>query len=607
MKNLVDELKLKNINNYDENKLEDFIFIAALENAVGFKGRANPKALIGKCMGKFLDQKKDMKNLMIKINAIVDYVNSLDLKKQEEILLDLKPNFKEEKEEKNKPKKTDGLPEFENIGEGGVVVRFEPAPSGHLHIGHLFALVANYQLKKKYGGKFVLRIADTNPSNIDIANYEKVIEDVKWMTKDDIDELIYQSDRMDIYYKYLRTLVELGSAYVCKCDAETFKAYTDSKQMCPCNAEMDLETQLRKFEKFMGGRYKPGEAVVRFRADHTHKNPAMRSFSLARINEDKHARVGNKYRVWPTMHLTVAIDDATTGITHVVRGKDHEINMDRQKLIHKALNLKSPEYFHMGRMKFEDIVLSKTTLTQMIENGEFEGWDDPRVPSLVSFRRRGYKPEAFTKFILSLGISKRDSKIKAEDYYKGLNYFNKQILEKEANRYFFVHNPMEVKITNLDEYKKSVSVDGKCDSDECKYIILEKHPEDKSRGFRKIKLEDNYLIDSIDFDNLEDGDIFRLMHFANFKVISKQENKLEVRFISKDYSKNLNLKRNIHYVSFSDNEGVVVFLQNNQKLNGVCENMGNLKIGESIQFERFGFVRYDNNEKGGKVFYFTQR
>jgi len=560
--------------------LDDFLFISALENAVNFKGSANPKALIGKVMGKFPQAKSDMKNTMQIINQICEEVNLLSFEEQKTKLLELNPKAFEKKE-KNIVKK-DGLPNLEGT-ENGVVVRFEPAPSGHLHLGHLFPIVANYEFMKKYGGKFILRISDTNPDNIDIKNYEKVIEDVKWICEDDKNiEIVYQSDRLEIYYKYLRELVELGAAYICKCDSLTFKEYTDSKEKCPCNGEMDIDTQIKKYEKMFEGRYKSGEAVIRAKADVLNKNPALRSFPLARINENNHARVGNKYKVWPNMNLTVAIDDSLMGLTHVIRGKDHEVNMQRQEMIHKALNLKSPIYFHMGRMKFTDLNLSKTDLTKKIEDGEFSGWDDPRVPSILAYKKRGYRPEAFRKFILSLGITKRDSKITSKEYHKGLDFFNKQILEKESDRYFFVHNPKKVHITNL----------GDCD---LKEIILPKHPTDKSKGNRYFKLSNEYFIDSIDFNQIEKEDLIRLMHFANFKVIEKNEDALKLEFLSKDYDKNLNVKRNIHFIP-TNNKKCQIIMQDNSHLNGFCENLNNPKAGAAIQFERFGFVKYDSKE-----------
>lgn len=556
----------------NDSEFENFVFEQALENAVNYSGKSNPKALIGKCVPKFPEMKEDMAHFMNEINNIVEQVNEMNLDEQREKLLEINPDFfkqKEQKKEDNKNQKSDGLPNLSDA-ENGVVVRMEPAPSGYMHLGHLFPIVANYETKRKYGGKFIVRIADTNPDNINIENYDKVIEDINWICENDIDEIFYQSDRLPLYYKYIRQIFEMEKAYVCECDGETFKAYTDAKEECP-HAKMTQDLQEEMFEKFMKAEYNMGEAVLRFRTDITHKNPAMRSFSLARINTNKHARVGNKYKVWPTMHLAVAIDDIEMGMTHVIRGKDHEINMERQMLIHQVLGMKSPHYFHIGRMKFVDINLSKSDLTKKIEDRVYEGWDDPRVPSLVSYRKRGYKPEAFRKFILSLGISKRDSKITSEEYHKGLDYFNKQILETESDRFFFVHNPKKIHITNIDEYPE-------------KEIQILKHPDHKERGYRHFELSGDYLIDSIDHDNIKVLDTIRLMHFANFKVTGKDENGLKVEFISKEYDKNLELKRNIHFVPFKENEKVIVVMQDNSRLKGVVEDLDNIKENANVQF-----------------------
>jgi len=583
-------------------EFKDFVFLSALENAVSFKGSANPKALIGKCMPKFPEMKQNMKDYMQVLNEIVAEVNNLGFEKQKEKLLNIKPEFFEEKNKKKEPNKTDGLPKLKNT-ENGVVVRFPPAPSGHLHLGHLFGVIANYEIKKKYEGKFILRFEDTNPENIDISNYEKVSDDVKWLCDGNIDETFYQSDRLEIYYKYLRQLVEMGQAYICKCESDVFKAFNDAKEQCPC-AKMDQETQNRKLEKFMNGRYEMGEVVIRARADIENKNPALRTFPLARINDNSHARVGKKYRVWPNYNLACAIDDSLMGLTHVVRGKDLEIGEIRQKMLHTSLGLKSPEYFHYGRMKFTDVELSKTKLSEKIEAGVYSGWDDPRVPSILSHRKRGYRAAAFRKFILSMGISKRDSKISAAEYYKGLDFFNKQILEDESDRYFFVYNPKKVEITNLQDYKDYVckGVNSNCDE-----IVINKHPEKKERGFRHISIANEFLISGVDFDGLDEGDLFRLMHFANFRIISKTKDIIKVEFESKEFSRDLKLKRNIHFVPI-DGDKITMIMQDNSKLKGIVEDLNNLKEDSTVQFERFGFARFDSFDKDkNRIFYFAHK
>ncbi|NQZ85198.1 MAG: glutamate--tRNA ligase [Nanoarchaeales archaeon] len=585
----------------DETKFNDFVELKALEVAIANNGQANPKAILGRCFPVFPEIKSDIPKYSKTIAQITAKVNELSEEEQKEKIMELNPEFSTKKEKKVIPK-SDGLPVMD-IKEGeSVIVRFPPAPSGHLHLGHLFGIVANYEFKKKYNGKFVLRFEDTNPENIDISNYEKIIEDVNWVCDNGVDEVCYQSDRLEIYHKYLRNLVEIGQAFVCECESEVFKAFTDASEECP-HRNIEHSKMMEMFDKFMStdknNQYKPGTVVIRAMADLQNKNPALRTFPLARIIEGNHARIGNKHRVWPNYNMAVAVDDSLMKMSHVIRGKDLEIGEFRQEMLMKSLGLHKPQYFHYGRMKFTDLELSKSKLTQKIEDGEFEGWDDPRVPSILSHRKRGYKAEAFRKSILQMGISKRDSKITKDEYYKGLDFFNKQIIEKESNRYFSIINPATVEIENITDI-------------EFDEFTIQKHPENPAKGLRHIQTIDKYLIEKQDFEKLQVGTKMRLMHFANFEILSKDdENKtVKLKYISRDYDKSMGIKANIHFVSANPNEteDITIIDSENNTILATSEKIEKYQIGDSIQFERYGFLRLDLiDEDGEKVFYFTHK
>jgi glutamyl-tRNA synthetase len=174
--------------------------------------------------------------------------------------------------------------------------------------------------------------------------------------------------------------------------------------------------------------YKEGEAVVRFKTIEgmQHKNPAMRDFPLARINLKEHPIQKKKYRVWPLMNLVVSVDDIELGMTHIIRGKDHKDNAERQRMIFNVFNKKFPWTFFMGRIKFTDLVLSKRKITAGIKSGEFSGEEDEKLPTIASLRKRNYEPETFEKFAVQRGLTDVDKVIDSKDFFKILDTFNKE-------------------------------------------------------------------------------------------------------------------------------------------------------------------------------------
>ncbi len=405
----------------------------ALKNAVHYSGKANTGAVISGLFAEGL-KKEEVKEYSKKINEIVNSVNKLSLEKQEK-------EYEELKEKISQRETREGLEELPNVPKKGVIMRFAPAPSGPLHVGHIISNMISSLYVKKYGGKFYVRIEDTNPEKIFAGSYKSIKEDCDWIFGN-VAEYIIQSDRMSIYYKYAEKLINLKKAYVCTCSQEKFKKFSELKENCPCRNN-DLKENLQRWKKMLDSEqvqassvknakrdkkgYKEGEAVLRFKSDMKDPNPAMRDFPLARINLTKHPRQGNKYRVWPLMNLSVSVDDIEYNMTHVIRGKDHMDNAKRQRIFYAALGIekKFPWTFFMGRIKFTDLVLSKRKITAAIERGEYEGWEDERLPTIASLRKRGYKPEAFAKFAEQRGLTAVDKVMDSKDFFKILDNFNK--------------------------------------------------------------------------------------------------------------------------------------------------------------------------------------
>jgi len=560
--------------------MKELIRKLVLQNAVKYNGKANPGAVIGHLLGKDPSLKDRMKELSKDINEIIKEVNKLPLEKQAEELKKTAPELLEEKKEA----KERTLPKLNNA-KGKVIMRFEPSPSGPLHVGHAYVLGLNSEYCREYNGELYLRISDTNPDNIYEPAYELIKEDAQWITKNNVKQFLIQSERLDIYYKYMEKLLSMEKAYVCECDSEAYKKLSLQQQACPCR-ELPKEEQLKRWKKMFSG-YKEGDAVVRVKTDLQHKNPAMRDFPVFRINDSNHPRQKNKYRVWPLMNMAVAVDDIEMGITHIIRAKDHHDNAIRQKYIFDYLKKPFPETIFVGRINFEGMPVSCSKTRPLIEDGTYSGWDDIRLPFLQALKRRGYTPDAFIKYAIDVGISLSDKKVTREEFFKTINSFNKDAIDSAALRYFFVWNPKEITIENAPE----------------QVLELDLHPDNK-KGGRKFRVNGKFYITGDDFDSLKEGRLYRLMDCLNF---TKNGSKLVFHSLAYRGYKEKGEKI-MHWLPKAKANDVEVLMEDNKVIKGLGEEgMKSVKEGQVVQLERYGFARCDKKEKNKLIFWFTHK
>jgi len=395
--------------------LNEKIRAYALKNAISHEGKASPGSVISGLFNEGL-KKSEAKSVMQKINEIIKEISLLDLEKQKE-------EFEKFVKFTSERVVRIGLPEIPNT-ENGVFTRFAPSPSGAMHIGHALTASIAYDYVKKYGGKMILRIEDTNADNIYPPAYELLEQDANWLFENNC-EIIIQSDRMELYYKYAKKLIEKNKAYICSCSGDKFREIAKNKKECECK-NLGVEIQEKRWANmFDKNGYKPGEAVLRFSADMNHPNPAMRDFPLARINETIHPRQGSKYRVWPLMNLSVTVDDIEMGLTHIIRAKEHMDNAKRQKMLFAVFGKKYPWDAYLGRWHIEGLRLSASEITKGVENGVYSGWDDKSLPTLQALAKKGYSPQAFHKMAEDRGLSEVDKKITKENFFLLLDKFNK--------------------------------------------------------------------------------------------------------------------------------------------------------------------------------------
>ncbi len=388
----------------------------ALKNALAYKGKAQIGAVISALFNEGL-KKEEVKKFAKNISKIVNEVNKLSLEKQ-------KKEFENLKKSVSKRKVREGLEELPSAKKGKVIMRFAPSASGPFHIGHAITLGLIYNYVKKYNGKLYVRIEDTNPENVYKPAYKMIEEESEWFTNGRA-KILIQSERMNLYYKYAEKLIKKNAAYVCTCSGDDFRKYVKEKKNCPCR-KLGIKENLERWKKMLDKKgYSEGGAVLRFKSNMKNKNPAMRDFPLARINLKEHPLQKKKYRVWPLMNLAVTVDDIELKMTHIIRGKDHRDNAERQRMIYKVLNKKFPWVGFIGRIHLKNLELSTTKMREAIEKKKFKGWDDEGLPTIASLKKQGYKPSAFWKFSEQVGLSEVDKIIDKEEYFKLLKAFNR--------------------------------------------------------------------------------------------------------------------------------------------------------------------------------------
>jgi glutamyl-tRNA synthetase len=555
---------------------EKLIYKYALLNAVKHKGSAQNGAVVGVIMGSHPELRKDSKKIVGLTAEITGQVNALSLDDQK---LELE-KFGVQETRKEKKQEKGGLADLPHVN-GEVVLRFAPNPSGPLHIGHARAAILNQEYVTRYGGKLILRVEDTDPRRVDPDAYQMIPEDLRWMGVEWQEEYI-QSDRIEVYHEYARKLIELGEAYMCTCPGDEFKKLKDNSKACP-HREMSIEENLKLWEEMP--EMSEGSVVLRVKTDLEHKNPAIRDWVAMRIVDAEHPRIGHKFRVYPMMNFSVTVDDHLMCVTHVLRGKDHLANSEKQKYLYNHFSWDIPEFIHYGRLKMEDIALSTSKARAGIDEGEYSGWDDPRLGTIRAIARRGIMQEAIKELMLEIGVKIADSTVSWKKIY-GLN---RNILEEASNRYFAVFNPETVVIKDLPDSFKGT-------------IKRVKHPDFPDRGYRELPFDGTVYLDREDIQNNQNK-VLRLMDAVNI-------------FINKEityHSSSLEDARSagariVHWVPGESNNPVTLVMPDASTKDGLIEpSSDELAEDDIVQLERVGFARLDSIKDGKLTFYFAHK
>jgi glutaminyl-tRNA synthetase len=335
---------------------------------------------------------------------------------------------------------------------GKVVTRFPPEPNGYLHIGHAKSICLNYGIAEHYKGKFNLRFDDTNPEKEAQEYVDSIVEDVKWLGADFGDKILFASDYFEQMYLWAVDLIRKGKAYVCDLTADEIResrgTLTEPGKESPYR-NRSVEENLNLFERMKNGEFPNGSKTLRAKIDMASPNFNMRDPIMYRIVHSGHHRTGNKWCIYPTYDWAHGNEDSIEGITHSICTLEFENHRPLYDWFLDQLGVHHPQQIEFARLNLNYTVMSKRKLLQLVQEKLVDGWDDPRMPTISAYRRRGYTPEAIRNFTEMIGVAKRD----ALTDISLLEFAIRDDLNKHAQRVMAVLKPLKVIITNYPEGK----------------------------------------------------------------------------------------------------------------------------------------------------------
>ena len=514
----------------------------------------------------------------------------------------------------------------------GTVTRFPPEPNGYLHIGHAKSICLNFGIAEEYGGRCHLRFDDTNPTKEDVEYVDSIKEDIKWLGFDWGDHLYFASDYFEKLHEWAIHLIEEGKAYVDDQNAEEIRKGRGDLQ----NPGVDspyrdrlVEENIDLFRRMKEGEFGDGEKVLRARIDMAHPNLNMRDPVIYRIVHAEHHRTGDTWCIYPMYDFTHGQSDALEYITHSLCTLEFENHRPLYDWFLDNLPVPSrPRQIEFGRLNLNYTVMSKRKLLQLVDEGMVSGWDDPRMPTISGIRRRGYPAEAIREFCKTIGITK----------FKGTNDISllesavRDVLNRDANRYMAVLNPIKLVITNYPEDKE----------EEFDAVI---NPEQPELGTRKVPFSRELYIERDDFMEDPPKKFFRLApgtevrfrsaYFIRCDEVVKDDDGNIVELLctydpetrgGQNPPDGRKVKATIHWVSAkhavdaevriydrlfaneSPDSGEGNFLDHlNQDSLAVLENaklepnLAGLGTGTTVQFERLGYFCVDSDSEEDKL------
>ena len=528
-----------------------------------------------------------------------------------------------------------------SIDAAKIRTRFPPEPNGYLHFGHAKSIILNFSLAQDYGGRCHLRFDDTNPEKESDEYVKSIIESVHWLGYSFQDEhennLYYASNYFEFMYEAAKVLIQADCAYVDRQTADEIRinrgTLTEPGKNSPYR-DQSIDENLQLFEEMKAGKYKDGEMVLRAKINMASPNINLRDPAIYRIRHVSHHNTGDQWCIYPMYTFAHPIEDALEKITHSICTLEFEdqrpfYEWTLKKLAeHEFFDKPLPKQHEFSRLNISHVVLSKRKLIQLVEEKHVNGWDDPRMPTLVGAKRRGYSPNGFKLFMDRIGVSKSDSIIDYQTFEDAM----REVLNQECNRKIAVLDPIKLVINNFDDNHIEI-----CN--------VPNHPLKPEEGSREVKLTKESWIEREDFAITPPPKYFRL--FPGNKVRLRYgfivectdyelDNDGHVTTVYCNYfpetksgtegSDSIKVKGNIHWLSSNFSKEITIrnydrlFLSENpneldnflddinqssiETKSAYCEeSIADVQTGEQFQFERHGYYIVDPDSNKDEIIF----
>ncbi len=478
-----------------------------------------------------------------------------------------------------------------------VHTRFPPEPNGYLHIGHAKSIILNYGISKEFGGKFNLRFDDTNPAKEDEKYVRSIKEDLEWLGANYEDRLFFASNYFDTMFDVAIKLIKEGKAFVCDLNAEEMREYrgtlTETGKNSPYR-DRTVDENLELFMAMKNGEFADGEKTLRAKIDMTSPNINMRDPVIYRIAKINHHNTGDKWCIYPTYDFAHSIEDCIENITHSICTLEFEDHRPLYEWVVENCGIDAkPRQIEFAKLSLTNTIVGKRYIKALVDSGEVDGWDDPRLATISGLRRRGYTKEAIWDFCDRIGVSKANNRVDIAM----LEHCIREDLKPKAQSVMAVLNPLKVVITNYPEGEEElVEIENNGVNEEMGkrlvpfgreiYIEREDFMEDAPKKFhrltqdKEVRLKGAYFIKCNEVIKDENGNVIELR--ATYDVETKSGSGFTGRKV----------KGTIHWVSAKQcikakaNLYDYLVLDNEESENGFVKNEKTLEVANNCIVEK---------------------